>query len=104
MGQSIITTTLAFRLWQLGMIKFAFDNGWEKHVVAMLTNKAILVTGGSSGIGRETAKVLGAEGATVIIADVQDLEGANTVAMVSDAGGAPFRGNMSSLVQTGSSE
>ena len=55
--------------------------------MAMLTNKAILVTGGSSGIGRATAKVLGAEGATVIIADVQDLEGANTVAMVSDAGG-----------------
>lgn len=53
----------------------------------MLTNKAILVTGGSSGIGRATAKVLGAEGATVIIADVQDLEGANTVAMVTDAGG-----------------
>lgn len=55
--------------------------------MAMLTNKVILVTGGSTGIGRATAKVLGTEGATVIIADVQDQEGANTVAMVNDTGG-----------------
>jgi NAD(P)-dependent dehydrogenase (short-subunit alcohol dehydrogenase family) len=53
----------------------------------MLNNKVILVTGGSTGIGRATAKVLGAEGATVIIADVQDQEGSNTVRMVCDAGG-----------------
>lgn len=55
--------------------------------MAMLNNKVILVTGGSTGIGRATAKVLGAEGATVIIADVQDQEGSNTVRMVCDAGG-----------------
>jgi NAD(P)-dependent dehydrogenase (short-subunit alcohol dehydrogenase family) len=53
----------------------------------MLNSKVILVTGGSTGIGRATAKVLGAEGATVIIADVQDQEGSNTVRMVCDAGG-----------------
>ncbi len=55
--------------------------------MAMLTNKVILVTGGSTGIGRATAKVLGTEGATVIIADVQDQEGATTVEMVNDSGG-----------------
>ena len=55
--------------------------------MAILTNKVILVTGGSTGIGRATAKVLGAEGARVVIADVQDQEGANTVAMVNDTGG-----------------
>jgi len=55
--------------------------------VGTLTDKTILVTGGSTGIGRATAKVLGAEGATVIIADLQDEEGASTVAMVSEAGG-----------------
>jgi len=53
----------------------------------MLQNKVILVTGGSTGIGRATAKVLGREGAIVVIADVQDEEGANTVKMVADAGG-----------------
>lgn len=55
--------------------------------MVMLNSKVILVTGGSTGIGRATAKVLGAEGATVIIADVQDQEGSNTVRMVCDAGG-----------------
>ena len=45
----------------------------------MLTNKIILVTGGSTGIGRATAKILGAEGASVIVADLQDDEGKNTV-------------------------
>jgi NAD(P)-dependent dehydrogenase (short-subunit alcohol dehydrogenase family) len=55
--------------------------------VANLQNKVVLVTGGSTGIGRATAKVLGAEGAVVVIADVQDEEGANTVEMVTAAGG-----------------
>tara|TARA_Y100000588_G_scaffold220921_1_gene234775 strand:- start:856 stop:1587 length:732 start_codon:yes stop_codon:yes gene_type:complete len=45
------------------------------------------VTGGSSGIGRATAKVLGAEGARVIVADLQDQEGEKTAAIVNDTGG-----------------
>ncbi|HCU91094.1 MAG TPA: short chain dehydrogenase [Gammaproteobacteria bacterium] len=53
----------------------------------ILTNKVILVTGGSSGIGRATAKVLGAEGARVIVADLQDQEGEKTAAIVNDTGG-----------------
>jgi len=55
--------------------------------VPILTNKVILVTGGSSGIGRATAKVLGAEGARVIVADLQDQEGEKTAAIVNDTGG-----------------
>ena len=53
----------------------------------ILTNKVILVTGGSTGIGRATAEVLGAEGARVIIADLQDEEGQKTAAIVNDTGG-----------------
>lgn len=55
--------------------------------MTMLTNKVILVTGGSTGIGRATSKILAAEGATVAILDLQDEEGSNTVAMIREAGG-----------------
>lgn len=55
--------------------------------MTLLQDKTVLVTGGSTGIGRATAQILGAEGARVIIADVQDAEGANTVKLVADAGG-----------------
>lgn len=53
----------------------------------MLTDKVILVTGGSTGIGRATAKILANEGAKVAILDLQDDEGANTVDMITQAGG-----------------
>ena len=55
--------------------------------MTLLQDKVVLVTGGSTGIGRATAQILGAEGARVVIADVQDAEGANTVKLVTDAGG-----------------
>jgi NAD(P)-dependent dehydrogenase (short-subunit alcohol dehydrogenase family) len=53
----------------------------------ILAGKIALVTGGSTGIGRATSIVLAQEGATVVIADLQDEEGANTVGMVEEVGG-----------------
>ena len=55
--------------------------------MVMLTDKVVVVTGGSTGIGRATAKILGAEGAKVAIFDLQDEEGADTVEMITKAGG-----------------
>ena len=55
--------------------------------MTMLAEKIILVTGGSTGIGRATATILAAEGATAIIADVQDDEGRITCARIHEAGG-----------------
>jgi NAD(P)-dependent dehydrogenase (short-subunit alcohol dehydrogenase family) len=52
-----------------------------------LSNKTILVTGGSTGIGRATSLVLASEGARIIVADIQDEEGSNTVGLVKAAGG-----------------
>jgi NAD(P)-dependent dehydrogenase (short-subunit alcohol dehydrogenase family) len=52
-----------------------------------VAGKVALVTGGASGIGRGCAEVLAAEGATVVLTDLQDTRGAETVAAIDAAGG-----------------
>jgi len=52
-----------------------------------LQNKVALVTGSASGIGRATAMVAAKEGADVIVADISNKGGAETVDMIKKAGG-----------------
>jgi len=52
-----------------------------------VSGKIALVTGGASGIGRGTALALAAEGATVVITDIDASGLAETAALVRDAGG-----------------
>jgi len=56
--------------------------------LGMVQNKTILVTGGASGVGQATAILLASEGAHVVIADLADHGGAETMKLISSAGGS----------------
>ena len=49
-------------------------------------NKVVLITGGGSGIGHATALTFAKEGAKVVVADVVDSRGKETVKMINDTG------------------
>ena len=49
--------------------------------------KVALVSGGARGIGAATAKLLAQEGAAVVLADVLEVEGRETEALIGEAGG-----------------
>jgi NAD(P)-dependent dehydrogenase (short-subunit alcohol dehydrogenase family) len=55
-----------------------------------LANKAAIITGAGSGIGREAALIFAREGARVLVADVNTEGGASTVEAIRDAGGDAF--------------
>ena len=52
-----------------------------------LFGKVALVTGGASGIGRGSALAMAAEGASIVVTDIQDALGAETVALIEAEGG-----------------
>lgn len=52
-----------------------------------LANKVALITGAGSGIGRESALLFAKEGAQVVVSDVNETGGYETVALIEAAGG-----------------
>jgi NAD(P)-dependent dehydrogenase (short-subunit alcohol dehydrogenase family) len=55
-----------------------------------LENKVALITGGSGGIGRETALLFAKEGAKIVVTDVNDEAGKETADMITAEGGEAF--------------
>ncbi len=54
---------------------------------ARLAGRTALITGGASGIGRQAVELFTGEGAAVVVADLDEAGGAETVAAVRAAGG-----------------
>lgn len=56
-------------------------------MAGLLEGKTIIITGGSTGIGRATSERCAAEGASVVIADINKAEAQTTCAAIKAAGG-----------------
>src|SRR5712692_10019064 len=59
----------------------------SKNMPGRVDGKVALVTGGASGIGRATALTFAREGAKLIIADMNEDGGQQTVHMITEQGG-----------------
>jgi NAD(P)-dependent dehydrogenase (short-subunit alcohol dehydrogenase family) len=55
-------------------------------MAGILDGKVAIITGAGSGIGRATSQIFAREGAKLLLADVQEEGGAETLKMVKDAG------------------
>ena len=60
-------------------------------MAGQLQDRVALVTGGASGIGRSTALTFAREGAKLVIADMNEEGGQQTVHMITENGGEAAR-------------
>jgi NAD(P)-dependent dehydrogenase (short-subunit alcohol dehydrogenase family) len=58
--------------------------------MGILSGKTAIVTGAGSGIGRSVAELYAREGANVVVSDINEMEGAETVRIIVEKGGDAF--------------
>jgi NAD(P)-dependent dehydrogenase (short-subunit alcohol dehydrogenase family) len=58
--------------------------------MGILSGKTAIVTGAGSGIGRSVAELYAREGANVVVSDINEKEGAETVRIIVEKGGDAF--------------
>jgi NAD(P)-dependent dehydrogenase (short-subunit alcohol dehydrogenase family) len=65
---------------------------WDRRtsVSSRFERKTVVVTGGASGIGAATARRFGAEGATVVVADIADDAALALTTQINDGGGIAY--------------
>ncbi|MEB3829617.1 SDR family NAD(P)-dependent oxidoreductase [Phormidium sp. CCY1219] len=62
-------------------------DGNQRFMGKRVENKIAIVTGGGAGIGRETALMLASEGAKVVVTDIEEDGGQETVNQITNRGG-----------------
>src|SRR5689334_5171768 len=84
-----IVTSRSRRCWRGSPRPLQPDRHIELRFPSMnrFAGKSVLVTGAGSGIGRATAIAFSAEGARLIVTDINDSAGQSTVALLRERGG-----------------
>ncbi len=61
-----------------------------KYAIMSFSNKNVLITGAASGIGKTTALLFAEKGATIIVVDINEDGGQETVAEIEEIGGTAY--------------
>jgi hypothetical protein len=65
----------------------------DKYIMGMLDGKAAIITGSGRGIGSATARLLGEQGASVAVSDLDPLPAEETAGAIRNAGGKKRAGS-----------